>query len=236
MIGFGLFIAGIAVMAGVHSNGVGAEPQPKPAAERANTGPDAAADIPNAKVATILGRDIFRKDLEPSAKWLEDREKYVKLHGKQMGYVTPDIYRLDKLKEAIWEPLCDKCIPKKDVEPTEEELQEFIVHNRQSKARIKQEQQERQKQLRMEADKLEKQLPTQDSEDQEETTQRIQKMRKEIGAIEKSFEIDRRIQGKGKDFEQFSAKWWVGHWKQQRWYLQTIRRQGNPSAGRAGSH
>ena len=216
MMGFYLFLAGVVLVANIPANGTGAEPEP--AAEKANTGPDAAADIPNTKVATILGRDIFSQDIDPPPKWFEDREKYMKLHGKKMGSETSDTYRMNRLREAIWKPISEKYIPKKDLEPTEEELQEYIVHFRQGKARRLQEQQEHLEQLRREADKLEKQLPTQDSEDQEETSQRLQKMRKEIGAIEKSFEIDRRIEGRGKDFEQFSAKWWVGHWKQQQWY------------------
>lgn len=203
MIGLGLFVAGIILPANLPIN----------AAE-----PEAAADIPNTKVATVLGRDIFRKDIAPSAKWLEDREKYVKLHGEKMGYVTPDVYRLNKLREAIWTPICDKYIPKKDLEPTEEELKEFIVHYRQSKARMKQEQQERQKKLQAEADKLEKLLPSQDDEDQEETTKRIQKMRNEIAAIERSFEIDLEIQNRHKDFDQSFAQWRVRHWKRQQWF------------------
>ena len=214
MIGIGLFVAGIAVVANLPINGA----EPEPAAEKASTGPEAAADIPNTKVATVFGRDIFLKDLEPPATWLENRAKHIQLHGETPGLVPIDTYRLNKLYEAIWTPLSDKYIPKKDLEPTEEELQEFIAHSRQSKARMQQEQQERQKKLQADADKLEKQLPTQDRDDQEETTQRIQKMRQEIAAIDKSFEIGRQIQTKGKDFEEFSAKFWVGHWKQQQWY------------------
>lgn len=60
-------------------------------------------------------------------------------------------------------------------------------------------------------------------------------MRKEIGSIEKSLEIDRGIEGKGKNFEQFFAKWWVAHWKQQRWFYRryggrVIHQQVGPEA------
>jgi hypothetical protein len=216
--GLDLFVAGVVLAAGLHGNVAGAEPQPEPAASKANTAPKEAASAPDAKVATVFGRDIFRKDLEPPAKWLEARQQHLKLHGETPGLVPLDTYRLDKLRQIIWTPLSEKYIPKKDVEPTEEELQEFVAHHRQLKARMQQERQEHLKQLQAEADKLEKQLPTQDSEDQGETTQRIQRMRKEISAIEKSFEINRKIEGKGKDFEQFFAKWCVGRWKGQRWF------------------
>lgn len=231
VIGLGLFVVGIVLPGNLHINGG----EPEPAAEKANTGPDAAADTPNAKVATIFGRDILRKDIEPPAKWLEDREKHLKLHGETSGLESLDTYRLNKLREAIWKPLSEKYIPRKDVEPTEEELQEFIVHHRQVKARIKQEKQDKLKQLPKQASELEKKLPTQDSEDQEETSQRLQKIREEIGAIEKSLEIGRSIEGKGEKIEQFFAKWWVGNWKQQRWFYKryggrAIHQQVGPQA------
>jgi hypothetical protein len=212
--GLGLIVAGIFLVA--YQPILGAEPEP--AAEKANKGPVAEADPPNPKVATVLGRDIFRSDVDPPAKWLEDREKYVKLHGEKMGFETPDAFRMNKLKEAIWTPICDKYIPKKELEPTDEELQEFIVRQRQGNALMQQEQKERQKKLQAEADKLEKLLPSQDDEDQAETRQKIQKMRKEIAAIEKSFEYQHEIQNRDKDHEKFFARWWVGHWKQQQWF------------------
>ena len=216
--GHGLLLACIVLAAGLCSNCNAAEPQSEPAAGRSNTESDATA-IPNTKVATVLGQDIFSKDLEPPAKWLENRKKRLKLHGKTSGQVPLDTYRLKKLYEAIWKPLSKKYyIPKQEVEPTEAELQEFIVHYRQSKERQNKEKQELLKQLRAEAVELEKQLSTQDSEDQEETSQRIKKIREEIGAIEKSFEIYREIQAKNKNFEQFFAKWSVGNWKKQQWF------------------
>lgn len=129
MMGHKLILAGgIVVVASLH--GTGAEP---------GRGPEVAADTPNARVATVLGQDIVRKDLEPPAKWLEDREKHLKLHGETPGLVPLDTYRTNKLYETIWKPLCQKYIPKQDLDPTEEELREFIVHLRQGKARIREE-------------------------------------------------------------------------------------------------
>ncbi len=69
---------------------------------------------------------------------------------------------------------------------TEEELREFITHLRQVKARIQQEKQERLRQLRMEAERLEKQLPSQDSQDYKKALQRLRKTGDEIGSIEKA--------------------------------------------------
>ena len=230
-----LILAGIVAVTSLPGDGAGAEPQPEPAAEKGVAGSDGPADSPETRVATVLGRDVLRKDLEPPPKWLEDREKHLKLHGETPGLVPLDIYRMNKLHEAVWEPLRQKYIPKQDVEPTEAELHEFIAHLRQDKARIQQERRERLNRLRAEADRLEKQLPTLDGQAREKALQRRDEIRKEIGSIEKSLEIDRSIERKGKDFEQFFAKWWVAHWKQQRWFYRryggrVIYQQAGPEA------
>ncbi len=103
-----LILAGIVAVTSLPGDGAGAEPQPEPAAEKGVAGSDGPADSPETRVATVLGRNVLRKDLEPPPKWLEDREKHLKLHGETPGLVPLDTYRMNKLHEAVWEPLRQK--------------------------------------------------------------------------------------------------------------------------------
>lgn len=130
---------------------------------------------------------------------------------------TADVYRRQKLQEAIWTPLSVKYIPAKELEPTAEELKEFTVRLRQANTHREQEQQDRQKTRQTEADRLERLLPSQDERVREGTAKRIRQMREEIAAIEESLEIDGRKKAP-LESEQLLAKWWVGHWKQQQWF------------------
>lgn len=59
MVARNLILAGIVAMMSLLSDGVEADQQPEPAAEKASAGSDDVADTPNTNVATILGRDVF---------------------------------------------------------------------------------------------------------------------------------------------------------------------------------
>jgi hypothetical protein len=195
----------------------------------------AKGSTPDAKVATVLGRDISEKDLTPPPEWFERRAKHIEKHGETMGLVSLEEYRMNKLYQLIWQPLSFKYIPKKEVEPTEAELQTFIAHYRPARAHMRQKQQDHVKELQKEADLLRGQAPSADPDKEKQRAARLQEIQRYIEAHEISLKTSLETAGGKNVEEQLFAVWYLGNWKRQQWFYRryggrVIAQQVGPQA------
>lgn len=172
---------------------------------------------PNDKVATVLGRDIFRREIDPPESWYEQRAKYLAKNGHTKGFESEEGYRRAKLWKLIWGPLVERFGGKQDAEPTDEELQEFTKRYRQSREYRAEKNQKRLEQLKSEVETREKLLASNPQPPMaKDIEKQLDKLQKEIKTIETTMENDRKSGDETQ--ETFLVRWYVGNWKGQQWY------------------
>jgi hypothetical protein len=94
---------------------------------------------PGDVIASVRGQPILWRDVMPSPEWLAQREAFLRKHGHTLNFEQPGDYTLRRLQAEIWNPLLDEYRRANDTKPTEEELQQFILHHRQVRAERDQE-------------------------------------------------------------------------------------------------
>ena len=92
------------------------------------------AHFPGEVIASVRGQPIFWRNMAPSPEWLAQSEAYRHEHGHTLDFEQRRDYTLRRLQAAIWKPLLDEYRRANNTQPTEEELDEFIVRVRKSRA------------------------------------------------------------------------------------------------------
>jgi beta-lactamase regulating signal transducer with metallopeptidase domain len=178
---------------------------------------------PTAVVATILGRDITAAEIEPPPQWYAERQKRIEAGGGRESDV-PEAYRARQLAGLISGALFDAYRKQEKLEPTEEQIEEFLKHYQLAKVRSQQERARELEQLRDEAADLDARLQSGDLSVQEaaRSSKRLEDVRSQIATIEKASERHGILEDREKQ-DRFFAEWQV-----QRWNLQAslFRRYG----------
>jgi hypothetical protein len=178
-------------------------------------GADGSIDA-RAKVATVLGRDILRREIDPPESWYEERAKYLAKNGHTKGFDSEESYRRAKMSQLISMPLIEEFGGKKEFEPTPDELREFTRSYRESRRSRAQKDEKRLAELKSEVEKLENQRQPSDGKAAGEIQTQLDKLRKEIQTMESLREANRKMDDEKQ--ETFFVKWYVGNWKKQQWF------------------
>jgi len=91
------------------------------------------------RVATVLGKDIYRCEIVPTHEWRTQREEHLEKHGEASGFETVDGHRKRRLRSLVWKPLVDRFREehKQEVEVTDADVEEFLKHHRRAIAKQK---------------------------------------------------------------------------------------------------
>ena len=136
-------------------------------------------------------------------------------HGNTRGYESPDDYSLERLRERILRPLVDEFKKEHVAEPTDAEIDEFIVHFRQARIDRRRESAEdlsRRKQ-QLQADRARLESPELPPQARKLLAQTIARNEAQIAELEKLPASP--VPEMDAEHELFFAKWYIGNWKLQ---------------------
>lgn len=171
-------------------------------------------------VATVLGRDILAYQIEPNAAWYRERETQIAAGMDPAHLTSPDEYRGRTLAGLIAGPLFEAFRTAEKLEPTEEELTEFLEHYQLAKVRSRQKRQQELARLKQRADDLESQLESSKltAAQIDLLTKQLDQVQKKIRAIERADELlDNRHGILSRDAERDRQ---FAEWTLRRWNLQ----------------
>ncbi len=235
--GLDLRIPWRALQAPPEPTGSDSTPRSDLSAEPVREAPDESAETvahqPDEIAAVVDGKPVRWRDIDPSPKWFEQRAEAERKYGNTRGYGSAEDYRLERLKTAIWKPILERYKRDHDLEPTEQEIEEFLVHYRKTLKRIQQESQAKLHRHQENVERLRQELAAPDLAPSARSSLEEQLASEEvlIAALETAVEH----RGQGGEHDRFFATWYLRNWKlQQSLYRQyggrVIYQQVGPEA------
>jgi hypothetical protein len=172
-------------------------------------------ESPTDEVARVFGRVVLRREIEPTAEWLDKRNEHIQKRGITPGLVSLEEYRRGQLHTLIVKPLFEEYREREKLDPTEEEVAEFIVRWREAKERAEQYRQETLQKRQDEAEQLRTRLRTQalTRTQRLRLTERVRRMEAEIVALKQL--ISASDNANDDEGDRRFAQWWLTRWRLQ---------------------